>query len=356
MEIINILALSCPVPNLLKTDNTLNRQENLPQICEKVCRFDCVNQTVRSQSFVMCKNKFNFIHISLKDHELVLLGFILRDQNELSRKKKKRLSSYIVSKDTITSWITHSNKVLDEIDFFLLNKTKEIFESLHDIKTGISLIFRNTESLIYEEQGNTFDEKVENAPPDKKALFKSVSLLEERIKMMDLISNPSAASHGQKRPTPVYRVIDKFVKLYSTLAYETKKITLRLHGTSFNSPHLYESFGTIPLVLIDNAIKYSLKAQEITLKVQDLSNNGAIVSISSLSPRIGHENIFDKGVRGKYAPKIARMGQGLGLYLAKVVAEANGFEIQHSETNRRFKVEGIEYTENIFSFTIYDNV
>ncbi len=356
MELLKIIALSCPVPNILKFDNTLTGREHLPQVCGRVCRFDCIDQTVRPQSIAVCKHKFNFMHISLKDHELILLGFILRKQSKLSRKKKKQLSNYIVSEDTITKWITYSNKVLDEMESFLENKTKEMFESLHDIKTGISLIFRNTESLIYEEQGNTFDEKVENAPQNKKALFKSVSLLEERIKMMDLISNPSAAYHGQKRPTPVYRVFDKFVRLYSSLAYDSRKITLRLTGTSFNNPHLYESFGTIPLVLIDNAIKYSRESQEITLKLQDLNNNGVSVSISSLSPRIEHENIFDKGVRGKYAPKVARMGQGLGLYLAKIVAEANGFEIQHSETDTLFSVDGVEYTKNIFSFNIYDNV
>ena len=208
------------------------------------------------------------------------------------------------------------------------------------------------------EPGETIDEKIENSDPHKKALYKSVSLLEERIKLMDLISNPNAASHGQKRPTPVYKVVEKLVKIYNAIA-KKNKIRLKIKGNSFNKPYLYDSFSTVLLVLLDNAIKYSRENQEVSVHISDTNNNGVSVSVESYSPYIKEEmkdKIFDKNIRGGYAQYISRKGSGIGLYLAQVVAKANSFRIYHKDNGQKHIIDDIEYTTNIFSFVAKDNV
>ena len=190
------------------------------------------------------------------------------------------MSSVFIEKESIDIWIEKLDKFIIDQNNFIEHSIKESLNPLHDIKTAISLIFRNTEELIMTEPGENIDEKIENSDPRKKALYKSVSLLEERIKLMDLISNPDAALHGQKRPTPVFKVLDKLVKINYAFARE-RKINLRITGNSFNKPYLYDSFSTVLLVLIDNAIKYSRNNQDVNITISDTKNNGVSVSIES---------------------------------------------------------------------------
>jgi K+-sensing histidine kinase KdpD len=242
---------------------------------------------------------------------------------------------------------------MDSIETTINTSVNNSLGMLHDVKTAVSIIFRNTESLISEEPGGSIDEKIENASYNKKKLFKSVSLLEERLNMMSLVANPKAATHGERNPMPVYKIFDKSLKLFENISSK-KSIKLKLEGTSFSTPQLYSSFTTIPLVLIDNAIKYSQHFQDIYVKIKE-QENGINVQVESYSLEISTEDkkeIFKKNVRGKNAKTIAPEGSGLGLYLANIVAHANGFRIYHKQSGSAIVKDGQSYITNTFLFTV----
>lgn len=316
----------------------------------------CIDQIKKEDKNIFKKcPKGLYIYIAqLPQTRFVLNGLLLEDtESKNSRKNKKKYKSQSVSKPEIEYWQNRIISVLSKIDTLIENQIDLSLGMLHDVRTAVSLIFRNSEILVNEESGGNFDEKIENSPSAKKALFKSVSLLEERFKMMNLVSNPDAAKHGSKVPIPIFRLIDKITKVFQPLA-ETKKLNITLRGTSYRKCLLYESFSTIPLVLIDNAIKYSAPKQSIIVEVNDEQNRTS-VKIESFSPKIYNdekENIFHKNVRGRGADQIATVGSGLGLYLAAIVAEANGFKIQHSETGSVVTMNGQMFTNNTFYFNV----
>lgn len=364
MDITNIISSACPFPHFISEANIISDgfQIGIPDECKKNCYFKCVEQidSFDLEVFLECPyaQKFSLFKKRINGFVILLFGIIMHDSKKLSRKQKKKFVYYMVKPESILNWISNLNYFIRAQNSYVDELVKESLNPLHDVKTAISLIFRNTEALIMQENGDTIDEKIENSDPYKKSLFKSVALLEERIKLMDLISNPSAASHGQRRRTPVYKVIDKLVKVHYELAHK-KNIRLRLVGSSYNTPFLYESFSTVPLVLLDNAIKYSIENQDVIIKVIDLPQNAVSVSIESYSPYINQnlkKKIFEKGARGSYAHYVAHQGSGMGLFLARIVADANGFTIEHSDNGQKTCLNGIEYTVNTFSFEIRDKM
>jgi light-regulated signal transduction histidine kinase (bacteriophytochrome) len=192
-------------------------------------------------------------------------------------------------------------------------------------------VTRNAEAIVMSLPGYTDDDRIEQAPPELKSLLKSVRLLHTRLAMSSLLTNPDSASFGSRRATPVYKVFDRMVRLSNEQALQ-KKITLRMTGSSYSQPKCYDSFETIPLVLIDNAIKYSCEGRSVEVHVTDSVGAGVSVSVHSFGPVVPveyQERIFERAVRAPSAKTFASKGSGLGLYFAAIVAQAHGFKISY---------------------------
>jgi len=352
-KLLDLTSSICPFPHIInhiKIDGVVFEQ---PKICQRCEGNFCEKQDYQSNSILSCPKGVNFYQLMVVDEIVTINGiFVLGFCRKFSRKEKKETLN-IIREIALTTWVSKSKEMTKSLESAVKNSVETTLGMLHDVKTAVSTIFRNAESLIYDEPGATLDEKIENAPQAKKKLFKSVSLLEERLKMMSLVSNPEAARHGGRKPVPVYKVFDKTMKIFHNIANQ-KNIKLNLNGHSFSSPRLFTSFSTIPLVLIDNAIKYSLPDQEITVVIND-TNGGVSVQVESYSLRINardSKKIFKKNFRAKDAHKVAVEGSGLGLYLADIVASANGFEINHAEKGNSHVIDRLSYVNNIFSFYI----
>jgi hypothetical protein len=178
----------------------------------------------------------------------------------------------------------------------------------------------------------------------------SVRLLKSRLEMASIANNPESAVFGRQRPTPVYRVFHRMVRLFEQEANQ-KSVVIRMRGSSFRLPSLYDSFETIPLVLLDNAVKYAAPDSDIVVTIDDRLSSTS-VSVSSLGPVVSPDEatkIFDKAFRSEGAKKLTASGAGLGLYIAQTVAKANGFTIQYDAFPRTTDAED---GENLFSFTI----
>jgi signal transduction histidine kinase len=104
----------------------------------------------------------------------------------------------------------------------------------------------------------------------------------------------------------------------------------------------YPSVQILPLIIIDNAVKYSLKGGNITII---LDQPGAKVIIESQGPKIEESElaeVFKKRVRGRNATLSGQGGQGLGLYIAKKICEAHGFNLSVTQA-RPFIKDNIPY-------------
>jgi K+-sensing histidine kinase KdpD len=229
-------------------------------------------------------------------------------------------------------------------------RVNEAIDSLHDVRTAVNLVTRNAEAIVMSLPGYSDDDKIENAPAELKSLLKSVRLLQTRLVMSSLLANPESASYGNKRSTPVYRVFDRMVRLFSEQAAR-KRVGIAMAGASYGQPPCFDSFETIPLVLIDNAIKYASEGTSIEVNVRDTPQGTSVFvrSHGPIVPEAERTRIFERGYRTAAAQSFAAAGAGLGLHLSKIVAAAHGFEISYSCSPAG---SSLGYGHNLFSFVV----
>ena len=202
----------------------------------------------------------------------------------------------------------------------------------------MNVVLRNAEGIIDGLPGDDDAARIDGAPPNLKALLKSVALLKSRLALATILANPVSARFGQPRPTPVYRVFHRMVRLFAESA-ESNGIRLRMSSAfySLKAPKLFDSFETIPLVLIDNAVKYAHPHTDVVVTVEDFpgAKIGCSVGVDSVGDVVPPEcqaKLFQRGYRSPQAKKQVASGSGLGLFLAQTVANANGFSIRYDGT------------------------
>ena len=207
--------------------------------------------------------------------------------------------------------------------------------------------------MIQSLPGRSDDEKIDSAEPPIRRLLKAVQLVDSRLKLNSLISNPESARYGKPRPLPVYRSFDRMVRLFKDIGH-AHHVKITMSGRSLNRPLLYDSFETLPLVLIDNAIKYAQRRGEVHVIVWDDAKltDGCYVAVESEGKLIDladRSSIFERGFRSSEAQKITSSGGGLGLFIAQIVAHAHNFELRY--TARPISKGGLWGT-NIFEFDV----
>ena len=222
-------------------------------------------------------------------------------------------------------------RLRSEIDLAMESKVADAIAGLHDIQTASNLVFRNTEAFLHARTGRHLADGLDLEDKALMRIAKSVLLLRSRFSMASIVANPKAAKYGQLRPGPIHRICFKIVQLFSEQA-EGKRVGLRMVGVSENRPNVFESFETIPMVLVDNAIKYSEVGTDILVRVED-SGAGCILSVESTGPLVpdaAKAHLFERGYRAPGAVRSGTGGSGLGLYIAQVVAQVHETEVVYT--------------------------
>lgn len=301
---------------------------------------------------LICPYGLSVFAVGLDGETLVINGMVDTDlNNKCPKRLRKTLRNHFVHIHQIREWRASVLRLVAEITREIELGVTESVSSLHDIKTAVSLVYRNAEGLISELPGASFDEKAENATPKLQSLLKAMGLLETRMSMASIVANPESAAYGTKKPTAVYKLFHKFCHLFEEHAGH-KGVRVAIKGRSVRKPLAYDSLETLAMVLIDNAVKYSTPHEDVTVEVNDSerSARGVLVDVTSIGPIVpnnARERIFRRGYRCPAAKEFAATGSGLGLYIATVIAEAHGSRIDY------FGIpfsENSEIGRNVFSF------
>jgi len=333
---IQVLRLLCPYPTVGE-DGSLQNGLTLaqPRICHKCGGRDCWSQAKPSGTadlvHCMCRKGLSLVLCRFGESLVLCNGLIVKQHNaQCPTALRKQLQDHKVAWEDLVAWHDNLLKVLPLVEDAAEREAQEAIHGLHDVKTAVSLVTRNAEAIIATLPGVSDEERIEGAPEELKALLKSVQLLHTRLSASSILANPEAASYGQRHPTPVHKVCFKMVRLFQEVAARSN-VRVRMAGTSYATPRCYDSFETIPLVLIDNAVKYSEQGRDVVVTVQDVTGH-VLLKVESHGPVVPEpmrEAIFERGTRGPDAHKMVSKGSGLGLYLANIVAKAHRSQIRY---------------------------
>jgi light-regulated signal transduction histidine kinase (bacteriophytochrome) len=198
-------------------------------------------------------------------------------------------------------------------------------------------------------------ELVKRFKDDEKAAAKldttlaTLQLLSIRVDSYELYKNPGAITSATQPNIAIYKKFDKARFILASQA-KAKKVNINFINQSHFSINGYEIFDLLPYVILDNAVKYSAKKQDVDVYFDSTEKT---VTIKNLGPQISKEDlpsIFKHGYRAKNAK--AFEGSGLGLYLAKQIADLHRIKVYtDSKENSDFTLDGIPYSEFSISLT-----
>ena len=297
----------------------------------------------------------NFVTGVIGGEPVLLVGLALdATWARAPRRARVQLAPTRVATLTVQQWVAECNSALKDLEVQFDDRIALAASTFHDVTTAVSALLRAVEKWMERHPGSNYEDRFEQLPEDEKRIVKTVELVQARLLLLPLLVNPKAATYGQRRPMPVYKVVHKIVRVLRPSA-ELKRVSIRLNGSSFRSVSAYESFETLPLTLIDNAVKYSLNDQQVDVEVTERLAC-VRVSVSSLSPFVPPADrlrIFERGFRSAVSEKVAG-GSGVGLYLAELVATAHDTKVIHEcdAKTATAQVNGVDYVRNIFSVDV----
>jgi signal transduction histidine kinase len=349
MSLHPLLVLS-PYPTI---DVEGNLYDGSPHKQPKHCQTRCKDHVCRAYSasnsqlsYFTCPHGFSVLTGAAGNLIVRINGVLETATNSSSAENKKRIKEFKVKASHIEEWLNSLSKAIPQYEEQLARQAVESVRALHDIKHLIGTLLSTTEQWIHEQPGGSFDDKLFHAPPALSTIHHSCLILQHLMEFTDLIANPAVARFGQPTPRSTHGLVLMLKRIYAANAAK-RQIEINLEGESYNRPYVYSSIAILIFVLLDNAIKHSLPNSEVVIRFKDLASGGIdldVVSFGPIVPKEKIDRIFEKGER---ANNTRARGSGLGLYVAKLVAEVHGIDIKYWNASV-YLGKG----DNHFSFTI----
>lgn len=214
-------------------------------------------------------------------------------------------------------------------------KTDFINNMTHELKTPISTISIAAEMLLKED--------IYRSEAKTKKYIGVIMNENNRLKnQVEVVLQSAILDKGdiklRLKETDVHRLLKKIIENFELQMHESSgAIDVRLDALNFtisaDRMHLSNVFSN----LIDNAVKYSMSAPQITIKTVS-KTNGIIVSVSDKGMGISKENqsLIFKNLYRVHTGNIHDVkGFGIGLFYVKKIVELHGGQISlSSEVNK----------------------
>jgi signal transduction histidine kinase len=208
-------------------------------------------------------------------------------------------------------------------------------ESIHEIRSVNTALYNAGYELQSRLSGQGIDA----------ALSKNITALSEvlslRMELMDFLAAYSANNTSEREEIPVFKKFDKICKCFRALA-KTRNVDIQLSGNSLSTVLAPRSFELIPLLVLDNALKYSPDNKVISVDFTETATDIACV-IRSIGPMVRDEEkdqIFQLGKRGEFAKKTGSSGSGIGLFFLQNLVKAAGGSVSFAQDKTPHPVKG----------------
>lgn len=317
-------------------------------------RFDfspvCTEACFKGSGKYYCRHGLAYKWVKLGDEQALICGYI--DSNsKISKDDRVKLVNRSSSDAKIDSWASNLAKLMIE-----LRRSKNAgaeLGSLHEINRWASQVHSIAQRMLVKDKNADFSANFQAASRDLRSLFKASEMLVDAFDHLGIFFNPSSAGYGRKRSVDLYKLVDKIriILMEAEGAALNKKISIS--GELRKNIDIFESFKIIPFCFLQNAIKYSFDS-EITISFTQ-GFRDVEMAVESSGPPIADEEksrIFENGYRGAWSRGMHHEGLGVGLYIAKIVADAHDLEIKVRSVARNYSREGIPVFSNTFSIRI----
>lgn len=331
-----------PIPTYTLKDNTLSDGTlcQAPAVCNKASNKKCTKHYINIKD----KKGFHTCHAGLTSYstgvekEPIYTAF--RGEGHYDNKRiknyKKDYLPTIPQKLILTSIYKVSSGIQDEVK---IEEDKDLINSiLHEVRTLNSQIKRFSESIIKDNV---------NAHKNAQSIFASSTLISARLSAYDIENNPHLLSASGMLNTGFFEKFQKASHCLEALARDNQVRIAGFIGNSYKRKDMYPIFDFLPYVILENAIKYSPKEQEITVAFTETTRETQVI-VSSIGPTVDAnqiKDIFKKGFRGDNAKIVDAAGGGYGLYFAKLICDLNDIKITAFSNHAKINLNSIDYSE-----------
>lgn len=317
----------------------------------KHCSEECIKHTNSSDSHT-CEHGLTYISRKISGQTVTIAGVFIPDTRS-SKKYRKNiiLTQRKTSIEAINKWFSNLDKKSDAIHL-LVNKTaKNNFDQFHEFVKWAREIGHYSERLIAKSTTSKLS-AFENASEDLKSLYKTSVMLLDSLDTTAIYFNPASAKFGRKKVTDIYSMVHKIKLVLSHSSTNKSRANVVIKGRVENKHKVYESFKIVPLSLIQNAIKYK-RSGDVEVIFNEIGNN-LTMSVNSIGyeiPESEIDKLFVRGFRTKKAREMAVEGNGLGLYVLKIVADSHEFQV--SVTSKPINSDNKKLALNSFTVEIH---
>lgn len=248
---------------------------------------------------------------------------------EYSRLKKKYPSNRF-DKEYIKYRIQKEYRFLSYEDVI---PVELVTQNLHEIRNLNSKISGVIDDVIGASNEQEWDEKFDNSTENVKKIYVGSRLIKFLLDNIKFLSPNyfNTITQNRDRSFIVHRSISKIVKIYSE-DFKKRKANISLEGTSFKK--IYgdkELFEVVIMLLVENAIKYSIDISSISPKVSIRENKTNVIirvsSFGSIIPFEERHDLFSKGFRSKV--QLIKEGTGMGLHNAREILKVFKSDIHY---------------------------
>lgn len=224
----------------------------------------------------------------------------------------------------------HVQIYLDSFDKIVRENARQNYEylesAIHDVRHLNADITAHAERLLknmgYAENADWDKAKLNNSETDKRTLsiFCASRDISAALTLHEIAIDPRRAKDDIV-PTNIHKLFYR-QKQINFEKLEKKKLTLQLDNTLV-CKNLTRSFALVPIILLNNSIKYAERNSTISIRFLEAGSTLKII-FSNSGPIIRHdelEKVFLKNQRGSNRTGIP--GHGIGLWLASLIIHAN---------------------------------
>ena len=294
------------------------------------------------------------------DNELIYSAFIakgIETERPMTKSHPNR-----VSKQFIDAFKEHEIENRVAIKKKIEGAVGSTLNAVHDLRQLNRSVAKEALNMLRALGCNIrrLDEVKINADPIKRSAFtihKASELMSSVMTMHDIVENPVRASMGKKnKRTNWHRAFTKVSRIFAP-RFREKGIKVEVHqGDDVPTFFSYDSAQLIPLILLDNAIKYSRRDSVVDVKISTdkdrkhivirFITEGNVIDIKDI------QHLFDLGKRGRDASATDANGSGLGLYVLKIICDVHGGSVEVNSIKTGVFLEGSEQAMNNFTLVL----